>query len=436
MSKIFQRLSAGCSLSCRQSRPTYRVVERNPMADVVIAGGGIGGLSAALACARSGGKVRLYERAAEFSEVGAGIQLGPNAMRVLYSWDLKDELSRLVAFPARLQFRSAPTGAVLGELPLGPDMERAYGAPYATIHRADLHGLLVKVLRQRGDVALNLDNAVVSAAQTDAKVTAQLADTQAVSGDVLVAADGAWSSLRQQLLHDGKPQPTGHLAYRAMVEQSTLPKALQTRQVTAWFGPKMHVVQYPVRGGTWMNVVGIVHGQVQGDMSSWDHSANAADLQRVIQGSCAPLHDLIHAIGHWRLWPLSIRPPMQGAHEHFLGRVALLGDAAHPMVPYLAQGAAMAIEDAATLAKVLAAGGVLNGAAPDAAALARVPALLQDYANQRWQRNAQVQARAIKNGEIYHLTGPLRLGRDLAMRVLGKGLLDQPWLYGGPKIAI
>ncbi len=405
------------------------------MADVVIAGGGIGGLSAALACARAGANVQLYERAAVFSEVGAGIQLGPNAMRMLYGWDLKDELNQLVAFPQRVQFRSAVSGAVLGELPLGAAMERAYGAPYATIHRADLHRLLVKALRQRGDVALNLGNAVTQVSQTESKVTAHLTDGQHPQADVLIAADGAWSALRQQLLHDGKPLPTGHLAYRTMVEQSTLPSALQTQQVTAWFGPRMHLVQYPVRGGSWMNVVCIVHGQVQGDMSDWDHSANATDLQRVTQGSCPPLHDLIHAIGVWRLWPLSIRPPMRGAHEHHLGRVALLGDAAHPMVPYLAQGAAMAIEDAATLAQVLAAGGLFSNGAGDAA-LAQAPALVKAYANQRWQRNAQVQQRAIKNGEIYHLTGPLRLGRDLAMRLLGKSLLDQPWLYSGPKIAI
>ena len=403
------------------------------MADVVIAGGGIGGLSAALACAREGANVQLYERAAVFSEIGAGIQLGPNAMRMLYGWGLKDELNQRVAFPSRVQFRSAVSGAVVGELPLGAAMERAYGAPYATIHRADLHDVLVKALQQRGDVALNLDNAVTSVSQTEFKVTAHLADGEHPQADLLVAADGVWSALRQQLLHDGKPLPTGHLAYRALIEQRTLPKVLQTQQVTAWFGPKMHLVQYPVRGGSWLNIVCIVQGKVQGDMSDWDHGANAADLQRITQGSCEHLHDLIHAVGVWRLWPLSIRPPMRGAHEHFLGRVALLGDAAHPMVPYLAQGAAMAIEDAATLAKVLAAGGVFSAGG---AALTQVPALLKTYADQRWQRNAQVQQRAIKNGEIYHLTGPLRLGRDLAMRVLGKSLLDQPWLYGGPKIAI
>lgn len=404
------------------------------MADIVIAGGGIGGLSVALACARAGGNVRLHERAAEFSEVGAGIQLGPNVVRVLHSWGLKDALPGIVAFPNRVQFRSAVSGSVLGELPLGADMVRRYGAPYVTIHRADLHGLLVRTLGQYANVALHLNNAVLGFAQTQASVTAHLADTQQVQGDVLVAADGAWSALRQQLLHDGKPQPTGHLAYRAMVRQSDLPKKLQSQQVTAWFGPRLHVVQYPVRGGDWLNVVGIVHGQVLGDMSNWDQSANAMDLQHVMKGNCAPLHDLIHAIDSWRLWPLSIRPPMRGAHEHALGRVALLGDAAHPMVPYLAQGAAMAMEDAATLAQVLAAGGLFSDGASAAVACAQIPALLKNYADQRWQRNARVQKRAIKNGEIYHLTGPMRLGRDLAMRLLGTQLLDQPWLYGGGPI--
>src|SRR5450830_771655 len=138
------------------------------MADIVIAGGGIGGLSTALACARAGGQVHLYERAAEFSEVGAGIQLGPNVVRVLHSWGLKDVLAGVVAFPTNVQFRSAVSGAVLGELPLGADMVRRYGAPYVTIHRGDLHGLLVQIVRQYANVALHLNNAVVGLAQTDA----------------------------------------------------------------------------------------------------------------------------------------------------------------------------------------------------------------------------------------------------------------------------
>ena len=396
----------------------------------------MGGLAAALACAQTGAQVALFERASQFAEVGAGIQLGPNAMRVLHGWGLKNALARVVAFPGQLQVRNAMSGALLGCLRLGDTAQQRYGAPYATIHRADFHGLLVQSLQQRGDVPLHLSCAATSVTQSDAGVVLQLAGDQQVTGDVLVAADGGWSALRQQLLKDGTPQPTGHLAYRAMVLQSDLPAALRSQQVTAWLGPRLHVVQYPVRGGDWLNVVAIVQGQAQGDMSHWDHSANAQDLQQALAAACTPLNALIHAIGYWRLWPLSIRPPMIGPQQQAVGRVALLGDAAHPMLPYLAQGAAMAIEDAATLAQVLAEGGVFSAgaAAGIGAAVPDVSALLQRYAAQRWQRNAQVQARAIRNGEIFHAQGLRRVGRDIAMRLGGEGLLDQPWLYaGGPK---
>jgi salicylate hydroxylase len=403
------------------------------MSKLLIVGGGIGGLTAALACACAGGAVALFERATEFSEVGAGIQLGPNAMRVLYRLGLQDALAAVMALPQRLQVRNALSGSVLGSLRLGEVALQRYGAPYATIHRADLHALLVQALRQRADVQLHLNSAVLGVLQTPSGVDLQLLDESRVSGDVLVAADGGWSGLRQQLLADGTPRPTGHLAYRAMVQQSDLPPPLRSQQVSVWLGPKLHVVQYPVRAGAWLNVVAIVQGQAQGDMSNWDHSANALDLQHALAATCAPLNELIGAIGHWRLWPLSIRPPMVGAFEHARGRVALLGDAAHPMLPYLAQGAAMAIEDAAALAQVLAAGQVFAPGPGSQSALANVPALLQDYARQRWQRNALVQARAIRNGKIFHATGLLRLGRDIAMRLAGERLLDQAWLYaGGP----
>ncbi len=392
------------------------------MGNMLIVGGGIGGLSTALACARAGANVQLFERAAEFTEVGAGIQLGPNVMRILHGWDLKDALADVAAFPSRLQVRSATSGAELGILRLGKEFEQRYGAPYATIGRADLHALLLFALYPLDQVQLNLNSKVIEFSQDDTGVRLQVANDSQAQGDLLVGADGGWSAVRQQLLADGTPQPTGHLAYRAMVRQSELPQSLRSQQVTAWLGPRLHVVQYPVHGGDWLNVVAIIHGQVLGDMSHWDHGANAADLQAAMTDTCAPLKDLIGTVAQWRLWPLSIRPPMGSAQEHAKGRVALLGDAAHPMVPYLAQGAAMAIEDANCLAKVLTAGGLF--------ANAKVAELLQQYARQRWQRNARVQARAIKNGRIFHLTGPLRWGRDTAMRLLGESLLDMPWLYG------
>lgn len=402
------------------------------MARVLIAGGGIGGLSAALACARVGARVSVFERSEVFSEFGAGIQLGSNVMRVLYRWGLKDALNKVVVFPERLQVRSALSGGELGTLRLGSEMEQRYGAPYATIRRADLHDVLAQTLRARTDVTLHLGSSVAQVRQTGDDVTVQLTHSQTAQGDLLVAADGGWSTLRQLLLNDGTPQPTGHLAYRAMVLQSDLPEALRSHCITAWLGPRLHVVQYPVGAGEWLNVVAIVHGTVQGDISHWDHSANAGDLQQAMAATCPQLRDLIHAITSWRLWPLSIRAPMLGAHQHANGRVALLGDAAHPMLPYLAQGAAMAIEDAATLAQVLSDDGVLAVNA-DRSEANTIPSSLQNYANQRWQRNAQVQARAIGNGKIFHASGLISWGRNMSMLLLGERLMDLPWLYaGGP----
>lgn len=406
-------------------------MESSVMDKLLIVGGGIGGLSAALACARSGAQVSLFERASEFSEVGAGVQLGPNVVRILQTWGLKRALAEVAVFPERLQIRSASTGEALGMLRLGDGFAQRYGAPYVTIQRADLHQLLQQALSAWSQVEVHLNSRVLDFEQSESGVSLRMGENRQVQGRLLLGADGGWSAIRQQLLHDGTPKPTGHLAYRAMVTQSELPQALRSDQVTVWLGPRLHVVQYPVHAGERLNVVAIVHGQVQGDMSHWDHSANAIDLQRAMALTCAPLNDLIHAIGHWRLWPLSIRKPMRSAHEHALGRVALLGDAAHPMVPYLAQGAGMAIEDAFVLAKVLTGGGVFARTFSGLQRAPDVPALLQQYAQQRWQRNAQVQARAIQNGRIFHATGPLRWARNAAMRVLGENLLDMPWLYAG-----
>ena len=388
----------------------------------LIAGGGIGGLAAALAVARAGWVVRLFERAPLFSEVGAGIQLGPNVVKVLHGWGLTEALADVAAFPQQLEVRSALSGQSLGRLPLGELMVQRYGAPYATVHRADLHGLLLHAA-QRADVSLKLNHTLSQFTQTAEAVTVQTAEGALAEGDVLVGADGLWSPVRQWLLGDGPPRSTGHLAYRALVRQTDLPAALRSSQVTVWLGANLHVVQYPVRGGDWLNVVGIVQGKSGDALDGWDYGTDARGLRAALVGACVPLHDLVHAIAHWRLWALCDRAPMQGAHQHALGRVALLGDAAHPMRPYLAQGAGMAIEDAAELGRVLAQ--ALDPALD-------VPTMLNRYALNRWQRNARVQARAIRNGQIFHASGVVRWGRDVSMKLLGERLLDLPWLYGGP----
>ena len=389
--------------------------------NVAIAGGGIGGLAAAIAAARAGCAVKVFEKTAALSEVGAGIQLGPNVTRILQNWGLGDALRAAACTPERLQVRSAESGKVLGELRLGDAMAQRYGAPYLTLHRADLHAVLLAAAGQTR-VEIQLGHAVQKFQQMPQSVFAQTSDVMH-EVDALIGADGLWSNTRQQLLNDGPPNRYGHLAYRALIRQADLPEKLRSQNVTAWLGSKMHVVQYPVKqtlkGGEWLNVVAFVHGGVPDDFQNWDHSANAADLNRHMENCCPQLQGTLQAAPDWRLWVMHDRAPLQGPHQMAQGRVALLGDAAHPMRPYLAQGAGMAIEDAAEL------GLVLNDASP-----ANAPSALQQYAASRWQRNSRVQARALRNGQIFHATGPVRWGRDAAMKLMGEKLLDMPWLYG------
>jgi salicylate hydroxylase len=398
-------------------RNCWGTIEIMNSSQALIAGAGIGGLAAALACSRAGWRVRVYERAPTFAEVGAGIQLGPNVVKILQAWGLNKALAQVAAFPAQLEVRSALTGKALAALPLGERAIQRYGAPYATLHRADLHHLLLNAVQAQAGVQLHLNTDVLGFTQTPQDVRLHTRQGGDEVGDALIAADGLWSGVREQLLGDGPPRVTGHLAYRALLHQHTLPERLRSEQITVWLGPRLHVVQYPVRGGEWLNVVAIVHGSIPGDAQHWDHTSNAADLRAAFKSTCSPLQALMEAVPEWRLWVLHDRPPIQRANQQAQGRVALLGDAAHPMRPYLAQGAGMAIEDAACLGELLA------------QSAQGVPDLLQHYAALRWQRNARVQARAIRNGEIFHLDGVARWGRDMALQLLGERLLDMPWLY-------
>lgn len=400
---------------------------------LLIAGGGIGGLAGAVAAARAGWQVRLYERAAAFSEVGAGVQLGPNVVRILHGWGLGQALQAVAALPQRVQVRCALSGRELALLPLGAAMQQRYGAPYVTIHRADLHGLLHGAARAHAGVELHLGQSLERFSDDGSAVTATVTGCgsadKPIEGDALLGADGLWSRARAQLLGDMPPRVSGHLAYRALVPQQALVDLPgfagrdYASQVTLWLGPRLHAVHYPVRRGELHNLVVIVEGPAPQDLESWDHAANAADLAAALHGSCSALQQVVHGVTaagcDWRLWPLCDRPPLRGPHEMARGLVALLGDAAHPMRPYLAQGAGMALEDAAELERALAMDAL------------EVPLRLRRYALNRWQRAARVQARAMRNGQIFHARGPVRWARDGVLRLLGAQLLDQPWLYGG-----
>jgi salicylate hydroxylase len=403
-----------------------------PAAHILVAGGGIGGLTAALALGRRGHWVDVFEQAAAFGEIGAGVQLGPNVTRRLQQLNLGAALAAAAAHPETLAVYSAGSGALLAGMPLGKTISQRYGAPYCCVHRADLHALLLDALRRdgAGDEALFAGVRIDRVATSEELVCVSSSngtDARVWEGDALVGADGLWSVVRQQLASSASsalapPRVTGHTAWRALIAQSALPAALRRNRIDVWLGPKVHALAYPVRGGEWLNVAVLAEAAPAGDARDWDQASSLAALQLATgrNSSCRALRTLLEAMPGWRAWTLSDRAPLSSAAEMAHERVALVGDSAHPMLPYLAQGAGMAIEDAVALADALGDGGSKE-----------VPDAFLRYAAVRWQRNAQVQARARRNGAIFHATGGLRVARDFAMRVLGEKVLDQAWLYEG-----
>ncbi|MGJ7581035.1 FAD-dependent monooxygenase [Variovorax sp. RHLX14] len=396
---------------------------------ILIAGGGIGGLTAAMALARLGHRVELLEQADVFAEVGAGVQLGPNATRRLASLGLSGAVDGIAARPEALVIASAVTGEGLARLLLGEAMLHRYGAPYCCVHRADLHAVLLDAVQGSDGTegsegaTLNLKARITRIEASDDAVAIATGDGRVWEGDALVGADGLWSVVRPKVVGDASaPHATGHTAWRGLIDQRTLPQAQRSNDVRVWLGPRLHAVAYPVRRGEALNVVVLAESAPAGDARDWNQASSLEALQRAIGGCCGSLQALMESIPDWRAWTLNDREPLTGPQQMASGRMALLGDAAHPMLPYLAQGAGMAIEDAVALAEALQ---EILGRSAD------LPAALARFADARWQRNARVQARARRNAEIFHMTGPMRFGRDLSLRALGPKLLDVPWLYGG-----
>ena len=382
------------------------------MDDILLVGGGIGGLAAALALAQGGVATQLHEQSPAFTEVGAGIGLGPNAVRRLEAWGLMSAMREQGFMPTKLEVFGTQRGQTLGSLPMGQNFQERYGAPYLTIHRADLHGILLNALQSKGSCDLRL-----KAHWTD--IHNSLLAEQA---SALIGADGINSTVRSQVWGDQPLQSSGHWAYRTLLPRHALPAAWRSDAMGLWLGPRLHVVHYPVRGGEWLNLVVLVESNDTPAEAAWETQRSTEqtshDLQRALQGTCSRLQDLVRMAEHWRAWALFDRPPLQSPRDMAKGRVALLGDAAHPMLPYLAQGAGMAIEDAAVLAQCWSQAGL------------SVDQRLQAYAQARWQRVAKVQARARRNARLFHASGALAWGRDLAMRWGGAAVMDMAWLYG------
>lgn len=388
---------------------------------IAIVGAGIGGLTAALACARQGVQVSVFERNAVLSEVGAGIQIGPNASRILNDLGLQPALTALGFAPQKLEVRNASDGRLLGILPLGERALRLYGAPHLCIARQDLHSLLSQAVEHNGSIEL-FKGTVIESITQDTQAVQFTTDTGVARRvPVLVGADGLWSQVHDHVWHDAFPRATGHMAYRAMLPQVNLPETLRSNVITVWLGPQFHVVQYPVHSGDWLNVVAIVQGTAKPDApideNQWDRQAVAPEVVSHFAGAATALRDLMGAIPRWNQWALFEREPLKSAQQMGVGRIALLGDAAHPMRPYLAQGSGMAIEDSASLAKAM----VAEGLSADQA--------VANFANNRWRRNARVQRRSVRNGDLFHAQGWRARLRNAGMKIGGWRVMDLPWLY-------
>jgi salicylate hydroxylase len=390
-----------------------------PARHVIVAGAGIAGLTAALALARAGLRATVFEQTAKLEETGAGIQLSPNASRVLIGLGLRERLAPSVMVPQAVRVMAGGSGREIVRIPLGDDAERRYGAPYWTIHRGDLQAALASAAQTAQDVTLRLGVRVDDFAAHVHGVTVQgRSGRQTVDerGVALIGADGLWSSVEAKLRRQRKPRFSHRTAWRALVPAASVPDEFRAPLVHLWLGLDAHLVHYPVKGGRLINIIAIAHDDW--NETGWQTIGERdVILRHFARWSWAErARELVAVPDHWRKWALYDRG---GLYRDGVGPVTLIGDAAHPMLPFLAQGAGMAIEDAAVLADML--GKYLDDPA-DA---------LRAYEGARRLRTARAQQSSRRQARIYGRSGPEALIRNLGMRWLGGEKLRAryDWLY-------
>ncbi len=393
----------------------------NMAAPVLIAGGGIAGLAAALALAQRGQASCVYERASSFSELGAGVQLGPNALWVLQQWGLLPALAAQACRPEALRIRNATSGKTLSRILLGQAVQKRYGQPYLTIHRAHLHKALLQAAQSQPLITLHSSASVQGCKTQGDGVELVFAHGQPAVGSALLACDGVWSRLAAHINPQLRPAAySGHMAYRALLPmaQAALLLPAVAQEVGIWLGRRAHVVHYPVDAGRLLNIVVLLEAPQPSTDQGWGQAIPQGEVQTELeralgQRQAGVLQSLLWGADNWFAWPL-YGCAVQGGWAQ--GRAALLGDAAHPMLPYLAQGAAMALEDAWVLAQHWQAD--------------RVAAALQHYAALRQSRCARVVQTAARNARIFHASGAMALGRDAYLRLQNGRPVGMPWLYG------
>jgi 2-polyprenyl-6-methoxyphenol hydroxylase-like FAD-dependent oxidoreductase len=389
-------------------------------ARVLIAGGGIGGLSAAIALGRRGIPATVIERSSFADQTGAGIQLGPNATAVLRELGVLDRIKDRIFRPEALVIFDAVTGERLTSMPLGGAIEKAYGAPYLTLHRSDLHTGLIAACRKLWNVELLENTPATGVGGFDDRVVVTTDRRRSWEGSCLVAADGLWSEVRQRIAPGTSLRFAGATAWRALHLRLSIAAPFDAPIVGLWLGSRAHLVHYPVLGGAALNVVVIVESaEVHSD---WTKEADPSPLMERVENWAKPVRELMAQASSWRCWSLYRLSSLRKWHD---GRIILIGDAAHPVLPYLAQGAALAVEDAAALAASLA----RQRGDPQLA--------FREFENARRRRTADVQRLASLYGRAYHWRGPFAAVRNAILkRSSPQRLLERlAWLYT-PRIPV
>jgi 2-polyprenyl-6-methoxyphenol hydroxylase-like FAD-dependent oxidoreductase len=383
-------------------------------APVLVVGGGIGGLATALALSRKGIPVQVLEQAPEFTEIGAGIQLGPNVFRMFEVLGLTEQMFHWAAFPEGLEFRDSITAETIVDLRIDKRFHDKYRAPYGVIHRADMLNVILDACKGSNLIKLATSQKVIAIDDTGSGVTVKTATGETYKGAALVGCDGLWSTVREKVVGDGKPVVSGHIAYRAVLPTAEWPSEYRLPKMIVWCGEKTHLVHYPLRRGELFNLVVVFHSDRYEE--GWDTYGDPAELHARFVDKCEPVRTLLQKVNAWKMWVLCDRPAIKNWTK---GRITLVGDAAHPMLQYLAQGGNMAIEDAVCLANQIEASGHDYEAA------------FMKYQEQRYLRTARVQLMARVFGEIYHASGVNRELRNKVLREwMEQGGVDMSWLYG------
>ncbi len=389
---------------------------------ILISGGGIGGLAAAMVLAQDGHAVTVLEQASVLGEIGAGIQLGPNIFRMFEYLGLTDAINKQAFFPTGLGMNDVRSGEKVVRVPLGDMVRATYGFPYGVIYRPDLHQIFLDACKAQSNVTLRTNARVDSFAQTADGVTVTLGTSEVhekgetLHGSALIGADGMWSKIREAVVGDGKPRVSGHIAYRAVLKREDVPTHLWSDDVVLWGGEKTHLVHYPLRRGELFNLVAVFHSNKYDE--GWNSFGDTAELIERFATACPQVKELLAKIETWKMWVLCDREPVKNWTDR---RVTLLGDAAHPMLQYLAQGAGQAIEDAVVLREALR------------AARGDIQKAFQKYQLARYLRCGRVQLTARFYGDIYHASGVQRELRNQLFQSGNEsaGFAGLQWMYDG-----